>query len=70
MEDFQYDEISRIDSCCIIFDQCSTAKQTGSAMGDFFKAIGSGDTSLLKKWKKKAEEPDEESWEEIKLKAD
>tara|TARA_Y100000741_G_scaffold48733_1_gene33521 strand:+ start:263 stop:460 length:198 start_codon:yes stop_codon:yes gene_type:complete len=54
----------------LFLNQCSTAKQTGSAMGDFFKAIGSGDTSLLKKWKKKAGEPDEESWEEIKLKAD
>ncbi len=45
--------------------QCSTAKQKGTAMGEFFKALGSGDTSVLKKFKKSKEKDDKE-WEEVK----
>jgi hypothetical protein len=44
--------------------QCSTAKQKGSAMSEFFKALGSGDTSVLKKWKKNKEK-DDDSWDEV-----
>ena len=31
---------------------CQSIKEKSSAMSDFFKAIGSGDTSVLKKYKK------------------
>ena len=48
----------------LFLTQCSTAKQKSSAMSDFFKAIGSGDISALKKWKK-GKEKDDESWEEV-----
>ena len=48
----------------LFLSQCSTAKQKGSAIGDFFKAIGSGDTSVLKKWKKNKEK-DDDSWDEV-----
>ena len=49
----------------MLLSQCSTAKQKGGVIGDFFKAVGSGDTSVLKKWKKIKEEDDTE-WEEVK----
>ncbi len=49
----------------IMLTQCSTAKQKGTAMGEFFKALGSGDTSVLKKFKKSKEKDDKE-WEEVK----
>jgi hypothetical protein len=38
-------------------------KQKSSALSDFFKAIGSGDTSVLKKYKK--DKDPEDVWEEI-----
>jgi len=31
---------------------CQTVKEKTSAMGEFFKALGSGDTKALKKYKK------------------
>jgi hypothetical protein len=43
-------------------NQCSTVKEKTSAMSEFFKAIGSGDTSALKKYKKKKD--DEDNWGE------
>ena len=43
-------------------NQCSTVKEKTSAMSEFFKAIGSGDTSALKKYKKKKD--DEDKWGE------
>ena len=48
----------------ILLSQCSTAKQKGTAMSDFFKAIGSGDTSILDKFKK--HKTKEAEWEEVK----
>ena len=48
----------------ILLSQCSTAKQKGTAMSDFFKAIGSGDTSILDKFKKHKDK--EAEWEEVK----
>ena len=48
----------------ILLSQCSTAKQKGTAMSDFFKAIGSGDTSILDKFKKLKDK--EAEWEEVK----
>ena len=43
---------------------CQTVKEKTSAMGEFFKALGSGDTKALKKYKKNKETTDE-SWEEV-----
>ena len=40
-----------------------TVKEKTSAMGDFFDALGSGDTEFFKKQKKTKE--DNESWEEV-----
>ena len=48
----------------ILLSQCSTAKQKGTAMSDFFKAIGSGDKSILDKFKKHKDK--EAEWEEVK----
>ena len=48
----------------ILLSQCSTAKQKGTAMSDFFKAIGSGDTSILDNFKKHKDK--EAEWEEVK----
>ena len=48
----------------ILLSHCSTAKQKGTAMSDFFKAIGSGDTSILDKFKKHKDK--EAEWEEVK----
>ena len=48
----------------ILLSQCATAKQMGTAMSDFFKAIGSGDTSILDKFKKHKDK--EAEWEEVK----
>ncbi len=42
---------------------CQSIKEKSSAMSDFFKAIGSGDTSVLKKYKKNKEA--DNSWEEL-----
>ena len=42
---------------------CQTVKEKTSAMGDFFDALGSGDTEFFKKQKKTKE--DNESWEEV-----
>ena len=44
---------------------CQTVKEKTSAMGDFFEALGSGDTEFFKKQKKTTED-DDKSWEEIK----
>ena len=42
---------------------CQTVKEKTSAMGEFFEALGSGDTEFFKKQKKTKE--DNESWEEV-----
>ena len=42
---------------------CQTVKEKTSAMGDFFDALGSGDTEFFKKQKKTKD--DNESWEEV-----
>ena len=42
---------------------CQTIKEKTSAMGDFFDALGSGDTEFFKKQKKTKD--DNESWEEV-----
>ncbi len=43
---------------------CGTAKKTGSTMSEFWKAIATGDISVLKTIKG-AKDKDDESWEEI-----
>ena len=45
---------------------CQTVKEKTSAMGEFFEALGSGDTEFFKKQKKTTTEEDNESWEEVK----
>jgi len=47
----------------IMLSGCQTVKEKTSAMSEFFKAIGSGDTSALKKYKK--DKDPEDVWEEI-----
>jgi hypothetical protein len=44
---------------------CQSVKEKTSAIGDFFEALGSGDTEFFKKQKKTTED-DDKSWEEIK----
>ena len=44
---------------------CQSVKEKTSAMGEFFEALGSGDTEFFKKQKKTTED-DDKSWEEIK----
>ena len=45
---------------------CSTAKQKSSAVSEFWKALGSGDVSILKKMKGVVDNEDD-SWESIDL---
>lgn len=52
----------------IMLSGCQTVKEKGSAMSEFFKAIGSGDTSALKKYKKKQDSTEEADWEELEVK--
>ena len=42
---------------------CQTVKEKTSVVGDFFEALGSGDTEFFKKQKKTKD--DNESWEEV-----
>ena len=44
---------------------CQSVKEKVSVMGEFFDALGSGDTEFFKKQKKTTED-DDKSWEEIK----
>ena len=44
---------------------CQIVKEKTSAMGEFFEALGSGDTEFFKKQKKTTKD-DDKSWEEIK----
>ena len=48
----------------IMLSGCQTVKEKTSAMSEFFKAIGSGDTSVLKKFKK-SKEQDDGSWDDV-----
>ncbi len=48
----------------VMLTGCGTAKQKGGAMSEFFKAIGSGDISILKKLKG-AKDKDDGSWDKI-----
>ena len=45
---------------------CSTAKQKSSAVSEFWKAMGSGDISILKKMKG-VKDKDDDSWDTIDL---
>jgi len=45
---------------------CSTAKQKSSAVSEFWKALGSGDITVLKKMKGVIDKEDD-SWESIDL---
>ena len=45
---------------------CGTAKQ--NSMGEFFKAIGSGDISVIKEKFKGAEDKEDGSWDSIEEK--
>ena len=51
----------------IMLSGCQTAKEKGSAMSEFFKAIGSGDISVLKKLKG-AKDKEDGSWDEMEVK--
>ena len=42
---------------------CQSVKEKTSVVGDFFEALGSGDTEFFKKQKKTKD--DNESWEEV-----
>ena len=42
---------------------CQSVKEKTSVVGDFFEALGSGDTEFFKKQKKTKN--DNESWEEV-----
>ena len=44
---------------------CGTAKNNGSSMSEFWKALGSGDISVLKEKFKVSKEKDDDSWEEV-----
>ena len=45
---------------------CSTAKQKSSAVSEFWKALGSGDITILKKMKGVMDN-DDDSWDTIDL---
>ena len=47
---------------------CGTAKQ--NSMGEFFKALGSGDISVIKEKFKGAEDKDDGSWDSIEEKVE
>ncbi len=47
----------------ILLVGCQTVKEKTSVVGDFFEALGSGDTEFFKKQKKTKD--DNESWEEV-----
>tara|TARA_B100000900_G_scaffold374674_1_gene356130 strand:- start:303 stop:557 length:255 start_codon:yes stop_codon:yes gene_type:complete len=47
---------------------CGTAKQ--NSMGEFFKAIGSGDISVIKEKFKGAEDKEDGSWDSIEEKVE
>ena len=51
----------------IMLSGCQTAKEKGSVMSEFFKAIGSGDLSVLKKLKG-AQDKEDGSWDEMEVK--
>ena len=44
---------------------CGTAKQKTNAMSEFFKAICSGDLSVIKEKFKDSKEKDDDSWDEV-----
>ena len=44
---------------------CGTANQKTNAMSEFFKALGSGDLSVIKDKFKGAKEEDDGSWDEV-----
>ena len=44
---------------------CTTAKQNTNAMSEFFRALGSGDLSVIKDKFKGAKEEDDGSWDEV-----
>ncbi len=54
----------------IVVSGCQTHKQEGSfsSISDFFKALGTGDISILKKYKKKQDSTEEEDWDESEVK--
>ena len=53
----------------VMLTGCGTAKQKGGAMSEFFKALGSGDISVLKKLKG-AKDKKDGSWDSIEEKVE
>ena len=49
----------------VMLSSCGTAKQNTNAMSEFFKAIGSGDLSVIKEKFKDSKEKDDDSWDEV-----
>ena len=49
----------------IMLTGCGTANKKTNAMSEFFKAIGSGDISVIKEKFKGAKEEDDGSWDEV-----
>ena len=49
---------------------CGTANNKDSAMSEFFKAIGSGDISVIKEKFKSAKDKEDGSWDEVENSAD
>ena len=48
----------------VMLTGCGTATKNGGTMSEFFKALGSGDISILKKFKG-AKDKDDGSWDEV-----
>ncbi len=49
----------------VLLTGCGTANKKTNAMSEFFKAIGSGDISVIKEKFKGAKEKDDGSWDEV-----
>ena len=49
----------------IMLTGCGTANKKTNAMSEFFKAIGSGDLSVIKEKFKDSKDRDDGSWDEV-----
>ena len=49
----------------VMLTGCGTANKNTNAMSEFFKAIGSGDLSVIKEKFKDSKEKDDGSWDEV-----
>ena len=49
----------------VMLTGCGTANKKGGSMSEFFKAIGSGDISVIKEKFKGAKDKEDGSWDQI-----